>query len=91
MTSNVVLFPKFASIDANAGVVAALPAAQREALIRAAAATGPHSTAALKAVYDALAADPVSAQIIARLRVLKHQAAGAGSRLRIPAGRRAEP
>jgi TRAP-type C4-dicarboxylate transport system substrate-binding protein len=123
MTSNVVLFPKFASIDANAGVVAALPAAQREALIRAAAATGPHSTAALKAledanaaalckqgirfatatqadldalvaaeqpVYDALAADPVSAQIIARLRVLKQQAAGAGSRLRIPAGCRAE-
>jgi TRAP-type C4-dicarboxylate transport system substrate-binding protein len=49
MSSNVVLFPKFASIDANAAMLAALPAAQRDALARAAAATGPRSTERLRA------------------------------------------
>jgi TRAP-type C4-dicarboxylate transport system substrate-binding protein len=53
ITSNVVLFPKFASIDANAAVLAALSSAQRDALIKAAAATGPRSTAALRALEGA--------------------------------------
>jgi TRAP-type C4-dicarboxylate transport system substrate-binding protein len=118
MSSNVVLFPKFASIDANAAMLAALPAAQRDALARAAAATGPYSTARLKAleaadaaalckqgirfasatqaeldallvaekpVYDALAADPVSASIIDGVRALKQQG-DLGSGLTVPAG-----
>jgi TRAP-type C4-dicarboxylate transport system substrate-binding protein len=57
MTSNVVLFPKFASIDANAAMLAALPAPQRDALAKAAAATGRYSTARLEALEaaDALA------------------------------------
>jgi TRAP-type C4-dicarboxylate transport system substrate-binding protein len=56
MSSNVVLFPKFASIDANAAMLAALPAAQRDALAKAAAATGPYSTARLKRLEAADAA-----------------------------------
>jgi TRAP-type C4-dicarboxylate transport system substrate-binding protein len=56
MSSNVVLFPKFASIDANTAMLAALPAAQRDALAKAAAATGPYSTARLKALEAADAA-----------------------------------
>jgi TRAP-type C4-dicarboxylate transport system substrate-binding protein len=56
MSINVVLFPKFASIDANAAMLAALPAAQRDALAKAAAATGPYSTARLKALEAADAA-----------------------------------
>ena len=56
MSSNVVLFPKFASIDANAAMLAALPAAERDALAMAAAATGPHSAARLKALEAADAA-----------------------------------
>jgi TRAP-type C4-dicarboxylate transport system substrate-binding protein len=56
MSSNVVLFPKFASIDANAAILAALPAALRDALAKAAAATGAHSTAGLRALEAADAA-----------------------------------
>jgi TRAP-type C4-dicarboxylate transport system substrate-binding protein len=56
MSSNVVLFPKFASIDANAAMLAALPAAERDALAGAAAATGSYSTARLKAFEAADAA-----------------------------------
>ena len=56
MTSNVVLFPKFASIDANAAMLAALPAAQRDALAKAAAATGRYSTARLEVLEAADAA-----------------------------------
>ena len=106
MSSNVVLFPKFASIDANTAVLGSLPAVQREALVQAAAATGPRSTERLQAlenadaaalcragirfasatqaeldalltaerpVYDALAADPVSADVIDGVRALKRQ------------------
>ena len=56
MSSNVVLFPKFASIDANAAMLAALPAAQRDALVQAAAATGPRSTERLQTLENADAA-----------------------------------
>jgi TRAP-type C4-dicarboxylate transport system substrate-binding protein len=49
ISSNVVLFPKFASIDANAAMLTALPAAERDALAKAAAATGPRSTERLRA------------------------------------------
>jgi len=56
MTSNVVLFPKFASIDANAKLLDGLAAPLREALAGAAAATGPHSTAGLAGLQDADAA-----------------------------------
>jgi TRAP-type C4-dicarboxylate transport system substrate-binding protein len=56
ITSNIVLFPKFASIDANAAVLAALSPAQRDALTKAAAATGPRSTAGLAALEGADAA-----------------------------------
>jgi TRAP-type C4-dicarboxylate transport system substrate-binding protein len=117
MSSNVVLFPKFASIDANAAMLAALPAAQRDALAKAAAATGQYSTARLEAleaadaaalckqgirfatatqaeldaliaaeqsVYEALATDPVSANVIAGIRALKQQG-GLGPGLTIPA------
>jgi TRAP-type C4-dicarboxylate transport system substrate-binding protein len=56
MTSNVVLFPKFASIDANAPMVNGLAAPLREALAGAAAATGPHSSAGLADLEDANAA-----------------------------------
>jgi TRAP-type C4-dicarboxylate transport system substrate-binding protein len=48
MSTNVVLFPKFASIDANAAMLTALPAAERDALAKAAAATGPRSTERLR-------------------------------------------
>jgi TRAP-type C4-dicarboxylate transport system substrate-binding protein len=50
------LFPKFTSIDANASMLAALPTAQRDALIKAAAATGPRSAAGLPALEGADAA-----------------------------------
>jgi TRAP-type C4-dicarboxylate transport system substrate-binding protein len=118
MSSNVVLFPKFASIDANAAVLGSLPTVQRDALVHAAAATGPRSTERLQAleaadaaalcrggirfasatqaeldallaaeqpVYDALAADPVSADVIDGVRALKQQG-DLGSGLTIPAG-----
>jgi TRAP-type C4-dicarboxylate transport system substrate-binding protein len=121
MSSNVVLFPKFASIDADTPKLAAHPAAERDALAKAAAATGPHSAAQLKAleagdaaalcrqgirfasatqaeldtlvaaeqpVYDALAADPVSADVIDGVRALKQQG-DLESGLTIPAGCRA--
>ena len=56
MSSNVVLFPKFASIDANTAVLSSLPAVQRDALARAAAATGPRSAERLQALEAADAA-----------------------------------
>jgi TRAP-type C4-dicarboxylate transport system substrate-binding protein len=56
MTSNVVLFPRFNSIDASAQVLNGLPAPLREALAAAAAATGPHSTADLADLDNANAA-----------------------------------
>jgi TRAP-type transport system periplasmic protein len=53
MTSNVVLFPKFASIDVNADVMDGLAAPLRDALAGAAAATGAHSAAGLADLEDA--------------------------------------
>jgi TRAP-type C4-dicarboxylate transport system substrate-binding protein len=50
MSSNVVLFPKFASIDANTTTLGSLPAGQRDALAKAAAATGPRSAERLQAL-----------------------------------------
>ena len=106
---------------ANAAMLAALPAAQRDALAKAAAATGPYSTARLKAleaadaaalckqgirfatatqaeldalvaaeqpVYNALATDPVSADVIDGVRALKQQG-DLESGLTIPANCRA--
>jgi TRAP-type transport system periplasmic protein len=56
MTSNVVLFPKFASIDVNADVMDGLAAPLRDALAGAAAATGAHSAAGLADLENADAA-----------------------------------
>jgi TRAP-type C4-dicarboxylate transport system substrate-binding protein len=56
MTSNVVLFPKFASIDVNAEVMNGLAAPLRDALRAAATATGAHSAAGLADLEDADAA-----------------------------------